>query len=216
MYKLVIFDLDGTLIDSVNDLAIATNRALAACGYPVHPTDAYRHFVGNGINKLLERALPEGYKSPENISEVRKLFLPYYTSHGTEHTAPYTGIVPMLMGLQLLGVRLAIASNKYHVITEQMVPHFFPTINFETVIGQRDNIPPKPDPAIVEDIHQRTKVAKSDTLYVGDTVIDIETARNAGLDMAAVTWGFRPKAELKAYSPKYLIDSPKGIISLFL
>ena len=211
MKSLLIFDLDGTLLDTVADLAASTNFALTQCGFPTHEVSAYHFFIGNGINKLFERALPENAKTQENILQIRHYFLKYYSAHSTELTVPYPGISELLQKLQSTGIKLAVASNKYQQATEELVQHFFPGIEFTAVFGQRENVPIKPDPTIVFDILDITKVAKRDTLYIGDSGVDMQTAQNAGIDAAGAIWGFRPRAELEAFSPRYLVENAEEL-----
>ena len=207
MPKLVIFDLDGTLINSVADLAVCTNYALEKFGFPSHTENEYRFFVGNGVNVLFEKALPQGYKTEEWIQKMREVMLPYYAEHCTDKTAPYKGIYPLIEKIKNNGIMLAVASNKYQAATTEMVRHFFPNINFVAVLGQIDGFPAKPHPQIVERIMQIANVQHSDTLYVGDTAVDIQTAKNAGVKVVGVTWGFRPRTELEAEYPDFIIDS---------
>lgn len=214
MKQLVIFDLDGTLLNTIADLAASTNYALSQHGFPTHPTAAYNYFVGNGINKLFERALPEGERTTENIRLIRESFLPYYDKHHTDHSSPYPGIPELLAELQEKGITLAVASNKYQSATEELVRHFFPTIRFAIVLGQRDGIPPKPDPAIVNEIIAFTGIAKENTLYVGDSGVDMQTVLNSKVDGVGVSWGFRPKEELEQFNPKYIVDQASEILSL--
>jgi len=216
MKSLLIFDLDGTLLDTVADLAASTNYALRQCGFPIHATDAYKFFVGNGINKLFERALPEGEKTQENILMVRQYFLEYYGTHNAELTTPYPGIVDLLKSLQVAGIKLAVASNKYQKGTEKLIKYFFSDIHFVAVYGQRENVPAKPDPTIVSDILEIAKVDKQNVLYVGDSGVDMQTAQNSGIDALGVSWGFRPRSEIQAFSPKYIVDQPSEILSIVL
>ncbi len=214
MKKLVIFDLDGTLLNTIADLAAATNQALAKLGYPLHDTPAYLRFVGNGINKLFERALPQEERTPENVLRVRALFVPYYNQHGTDLTRPYDGIPQVLETLQKQGIKLAVASNKYQQATGELVKHYFPQIAFSAVLGQREGLPTKPDPLFVKEILKQTACTPQDTLYVGDSDVDMQTAKNAGVDACAVTWGFRTREELAAYHPKYMADKPQDILHM--
>lgn len=204
--KLIIFDLDGTLLNTIADLANATNYALTHIGYSTHPTEAYKLFVGNGVRKLFERTLPEGSKTLENINKMVDLFMPYYDTNNTVDSSPYEGILTLLDTLQEQGYMLAVASNKYQSATEKLVKHYFPNINFIAVFGQREGINPKPDPTIVHDIISIAKVNRDEILYIGDSGVDIQTANNAGIDSCGVTWGFRPKEELAQFSPKYIVD----------
>ena len=146
MKKLIIFDLDGTLLNTIADLAQSTNHALQALGYPTHPESAYNFMVGNGINKLFERALPEGEKSEENVLRVRKKFVPYYDVHNADKSRPYPGIPELLEQLQEKGMILAVASNKYQSATVKLISHYFPNIRFTAVFGQREGVNVKPDP----------------------------------------------------------------------
>jgi phosphoglycolate phosphatase len=214
MKHLVIFDLDGTLLNTIADLAASTNFALAQNGFPTHDTAAYNYFVGNGINKLFERALPDGYKTEENIRLIRETFLPYYDKHNMDHSTPYPGIPELLSALQEKKITLAVASNKYQKATEQLVAHFFPTIHFAIVLGQREGIPPKPDPRIVQDILQFTGISKEDTLYIGDSGVDMQTINNSEVEGVGVTWGFRPRQELEKFNPSHIIDQAHEILSL--
>lgn len=214
MKKLIIFDLDGTLLNTIADLAGSTNHALKQCGFPEHETGEYPFFVGNGINKLFERALPEGEKSEENVLRVRKEFVPYYDKHNADFSTPYPGIPELLKTLQEKGLMLAVASNKYQSATEKLIAHYFPAIRFVAVFGQREGITPKPDPTIVHDILSIAQTDKEDVLYVGDSGVDMQTAINSGVTSCGVTWGFRPRAELEAFKPDYMVDSPEEILSL--
>ncbi len=216
MKKLIIFDLDGTLLNTIADLAHSTNFALESNGFPTHEIEEYKYFVGNGINKLFERALPEGEKSEENIAKVRNVFLVHYDRHNADHSRPYEGMVELLEQLQKKGIKLAVASNKYQAATEKLVPHFFPTVSFVAILGQREGINPKPNPTIVHDILSVANVTKEETLYVGDSNVDMQTAINSGVDACGVAWGFRPVAELGAYHPKYIAHKAADILSYII
>lgn len=214
MKKLVIFDLDGTLLNTIADLAQSTNHALHLLGYPTHHESAYNLMVGNGINKLFERALPEGEKSEENVLRIRKHFVPYYDAHNADKSRPYPGISEMLAQLQDQGLQLAVASNKYQAATEKLIAHYFPTIRFVAVFGQREGINVKPDPVIVYDILRIAKVDKEEVLYVGDSGVDMQTAINAGITSCGVTWGFRPRTELEEFHPNHLVNKAEEITAL--
>ena len=212
MKKLVIFDLDGTLLDTIADLAGATNYALAQLGYPTHDTDAIRTFVGNGINKLLERALPANEQTEENVMRMRSYFVPYYDAHNADLSSPYPGIEALLQSLQDNGIEIAVASNKYQEATTKLVKHYFPTIQFAEVLGQRENIPVKPHPTIVFDILNKTGIDKKEVLYVGDSGVDMQTAQNAEVDAIGVTWGFRSRTELETFHPLGIIDKAEELM----
>lgn len=213
MEKLVIFDLDGTLLNTIADLAYSTNYALQQNGFPVHAVETYNFFVGNGINKLFERALPEGMKTEENIGKIRKEFLPYYDQHNTDYTTPYAGILTVLGRLQEAGYLLAVASNKYQQATEKLIRHFFPEIRFISVLGQREGIAVKPDPAIVYTIMETAGVKKENVLYVGDSGVDMQTATNSGVTSLGVTWGFRPRTELEENHADAIVERPEEILA---
>lgn len=214
MKRLIIFDLDGTLLNTIADLAQSTNHALHTLGHPTHEESAYNFMVGNGINKLFERALPEGEKSEENVLRVRKEFIPYYDVHNADKSRPYPGISELLEQLQAKGLQIAVASNKYQAATQKLIAHYFPGIRFTAVFGQREGVNVKPDPAIVEDILAIAKVAKEDVLYVGDSGVDMQTAINAGVTSCGVTWGFRPRAELESFQPDNIVDKAADILKL--
>ena len=212
MKKLVIFDLDGTLLDTIADLAESANHALKQLGYPTRDVETIRTFVGNGVNKLLFRALPDEKKTEENMMRMRTHFVPYYDAHNADLSAPYPGIVALLEELQAKGLRMAVASNKYQEATVKLVKHYFPMIDFVEVLGQREGINVKPDPTIVFDILKKAGVSKEETLYVGDSGVDMQTAINAGVDAIGVTWGFRPRTELEDFHPMGLIDQAEELL----
>lgn len=214
--RLAIFDLDGTLLNTIADLATATNQALDACGFPTHPIEAYPFFVGNGINKLFERALPAEARTEENILRIRAHFLPYYDEHNADLSRPYPGIPQLLENLQAAGIQVAVASNKYHRATEKLIRHYFPTIRFAAILGQREGVPIKPHPQIVEDILALVPVSKEEVIHIGDSGVDMQTALNAGVESIGVTWGFRPREELLQYSPTHLADTAKEIENIIL
>lgn len=214
MIRLIIFDLDGTLLHTLDDLAVATNYALHSSGYPEHERSEYRFFVGNGITKLIERALPEAARREAVITRLREAFVRYYQQHKTDLTRPYPGIPELLQELHTQGRMLAVASNKYQQGTAELVRHFFGNDLFQAVLGQREGIPAKPHPAIVEEILRQTGCSCQESLYVGDSGVDMQTARNSGLVSIGVTWGFRPRTELEANGACHLIDAPQALLPL--
>ena len=214
MKELIIFDLDGTLLNTIADLAQSVNYALAQLGFPTHEEAAYNFMVGNGINKLFERALPEGEKTEENILRVRELFIPFYSEHKMDKSRPYPGIPELLDTLQKQDKLIAIASNKYQAGTEALIANYFPEIKFAAVFGQREGVSPKPDPTVVYDILDITRIPKENVLYVGDSGVDMQTAINSGITSCGVTWGFRPRTELENFNPNYIVDTGEEILGL--
>ena len=214
MKQLVIFDLDGTLINSIKDLGAATNFALEKNGFPTHPLEAYPMYVGNGVSKLIERALPDGQRSEAMIKKIRVDFTAYYDVHNTDYTQPYDGILPLLTYLQDHGIKIAVASNKYDAAAKALVAALFPTIHFTAVEGQKEGVPVKPDPSVVFEILGTAHIKKADVLYVGDSGVDMETARRACVDSVGVTWGFRSVNELRANYANHIVDTPDEIIPL--
>ena len=233
----LIFDLDGTLLNTIDDLGYACNHALQLAGYPVHPIEAYPAMVGNGINNLIRRALPEAVRTEETILRVREFFVPYYDKHNCDFTRPYSGIPELLATLKAQGHLLAVASNKYQAATEKIVNHFFPGI-FDVIFGEREGVNRKPDPQIVYDIlntlnppygeADRSTVGRkelstlndsqpstlnSQLIYLGDSLVDRDTARNAGLPFVACSWGFVPRERLVAEGIEHIIDHPVDLLN---
>ena len=212
---IIIFDLDGTLINTIDDLGQACNYALAACGFPTHKIEDYPRLVGNGINKLIERALPEKLRQEETVMQVREYFVPYYDEHNCDYTRPYEGIPQLLKTLKEQGHYLAVASNKYQVATEKIVAQLFPGI-FDIVLGERENIARKPDPQIVYDILStlNTQLSTTNCLYIGDSLVDAQTAKAANLPFVACTWGFCTKEQLLTVTPDHMVNHPLDILTL--
>ena len=214
---LIIFDLDGTLINTIDDLGQACNHALSACGYPTHKIEDYPRLVGNGINKLIERALPESDRNEETVMQLRAFFVPYYDEHNCDLTHPYDGIAALLETLKQQGHTLAVASNKYQAATEKIVAKLFPGI-FDVVLGERENVARKPDPQIVWDIVEaigrKGEEAIEDALYIGDSLVDAETAKAAKLPFVACTWGFCTREQLMTAQAHYMADHPKEILTI--
>ena len=217
---LIIFDLDGTLINTIDDLGQACNHALSACGFPTHKIEDYPRLVGNGINKLIERALPEEHRQQATVLRLREYFVPYYDAHNCDLTHPYDGIPELLQALKAAGHTLAVASNKYQAATEKIVAQLFPN-TFDVVLGERDGIARKPDPQIVWDIVERTaqsayslELSGKEILYIGDSLVDAETAKAANLPFIACTWGFCTTEQLLTAVPDYLVHHPSEILKL--
>ena len=185
-YKALVFDLDGTLLDTIADLGEAVNYALEKRGFPPHTLAEYRGMVGNGVRKLVERACPVNL-----LDECLADFMAYYESHIDVHTAPYAGMPELLEELSAAGVALAVASNKFQSGAEYLVRKLFPGIPFVAILGNREGCPLKPDPAIVETVLKQAGVAKADAALVGDSATDMKTAANAGIPGIAVAWGYQ-------------------------
>lgn len=213
---LVIFDLDGTLLNTIADLAAATNHALEQCGYPTHSPEAYPYFVGNGVRRLVERVLPEDERTDQNVDRMLRHFTEYYGSHLTDFTRPYPGLVELLAELTSHGMDVAVASNKYQEAVTELVAHFFPDTKWAAVEGQKVGVPTKPDPSIVFEIISKCPTPKSQILYVGDSGVDMTTAHRAGIESAGVTWGFRPVSELTENFADHIVSTPKEILDLAL
>ena len=212
MTKLAIFDLDGTLLNTVEDLGNATNYALEQSGFPIHPIDEYYQMVGRGIYNLFRAAIPSEYATEDNVQRMASYFIPYYDAHKCDCTRPYDGIPEMLKTITDRGVRLAVASNKYQDGAEKLVHHFFGDYEFVKILGQREGQPIKPDPAIVDQILAEVPyISKAETVYVGDSNVDMQTGANAKVRTIGVSWGFRGREELAAYHPSAIIDTPEDL-----
>ncbi|MBP3453812.1 MAG: HAD family hydrolase [Clostridia bacterium] len=205
MIQAVLFDLDGTLTNTLEDIAFAMNRALRLHGLPEHPVAAYRYMVGDGARVLARRAVG----AREELADAMfREYQAYYQEHNLDRSKPYEGIVQMLESLQEKGVKLCVFSNKPHADTCRVVRHFFPQINFAVVRGQIDGVPVKPDPAGALAVAREIGVAPEDFLYLGDTNVDMFCARNAGMHPIGVTWGFREAEELLEAGAEKLLHHP--------
>lgn len=212
MKDLVIFDLDGTLLNTIADLGSATNYALSKKGYTEHPLSSYNYMVGNGVRTLMERAAPDADK--EEIEELLGYFREYYDEHCTDQTKPYPGIPELLETLTANGVKVAVASNKYQAAVDKIVAHFFPGIPFVSIHGERPGYPRKPDPSIIFAVLSESPTPKSRTMMVGDSAVDMETARRACVNSVGVTWGFRPVSELRGAYADVIVSEPNDILRM--
>jgi len=210
-----LFDLDGTLLDTLGDLADSTNRSLASLGLPGHPVEAYRYFVGDGVAALSRRALPAERRDPATVEALQELFNRDYHGHWADKTRPYEGITGLLDALSSRGIPMAILSNKPHSFTVDMVGHFFAAWSFSAVCGARDSRPRKPDPAAALEISVEMGLGPAQMLYAGDTRTDMDTARNAGMFAVGVLWGFRPRAELEEGGAQALVSRPEELLAYF-
>lgn len=204
----VIFDLDGTLLDTLDDLRDALNHTLTAFGYPLRTLEEVRRFVGNGIPDLIERAT-----SPDApIQKMLDVFLPYYQLHNMDKTRPYAGIGETLDRLKKRGRSMAVVSNKVHAATQALCGRFFPQV--DAVVGSQPGLPNKPAPDMVWAAMERLGVGPEETVYVGDSEVDLATARNAGLDCVCVTWGFRDREELERRGGTVFAASPEELAAV--
>ena len=215
-YRLAIFDLDGTVLDTLADLADATNAALLQGGYPVRTKEEICSFVGDGIQKLIERALPSGATKSE-VVQTLQIFKEYYGAHCADKTRPYEGICRLLSRLRAVGVKTAILSNKADFATRALAKTYFEGL-FDAVAGEREHqgIPKKPSPEGVQLLCEECGVSAAETVYIGDSEVDVKTAKNAGVDAVLVSWGFRSRKALLASGAKVIVDAPKELQELVL
>ena len=213
-YKAAIFDLDGTLIDSLADLADSANEMVAGFGFPQHDLDKYRYFVGNGSRKLIERCLPaEKAADSAFVDEALAKYKLCYDRNLTHKTVCYEGIMDMLTALQAKHIPLGICTNKHQSAADIIVDKLFPKDMFVSVIGDCKDMPRKPDPKKVLLIAAKMGVKPAEVAYFGDTSVDMDTANNAGMLPIGVTWGFRPQEELVEHGAKILLDTPMELFS---
>lgn len=215
MYQYVIFDLDGTILNTIDDLAGAGNWVCRNHGWPTHTVEEFKYFVGNGMANLARRFAPEEQRTPEGIAAILEEFMPYYNAHKEDKTAPYPGIRELLGRLKGAGVRMAVLSNKAHSLAPAIIEGYFPGM-FDCVQGAVDGFPTKPDPALLHRLMGELGAAAEDTLFVGDSNVDIRTARNGGLTGCGVLWGFRTRAELEAEGADCIVETPEGLAELIL
>ena len=212
-YKAILSDLDGTLLDTLEDISNAVNRVLAGKGFPTHELDVYRYFVGDGSAMLINRALPEEKRTDDVIRGCLKQFLEDYGRNLNIKTKPFEGIPEMLDALKDRGLKMAILSNKPHELTKQCATKLLSNWNFDVVIGQRNGVPPKPDPAGALEVADRLNIPPADFLYMGDSGVDMKTAVASGMFPVGVLWGFRSMGELKDNGSLALVDHPSEILS---
>lgn len=210
-YKTYIFDLDGTLLNTLADLAASTNYALRQYALPEHSIDDVRRFVGNGVKKLMERAVPNGLDNPQ-FEEVYATFRQHYMEHSLDTTRPYDGIVSTLAELKARGKRIAVVSNKMYEATQELCRHFFGDY-VEVAIGEREDIKKKPAPDTVNEAFRQLGVSKEGAVYVGDSDVDVMTAKNSGLPCISVLWGFRDRDFLIAHGATTFVSKPEDILT---
>ena len=214
MYKHVIFDLDGTLLNTIDDLADTGNHVCTLHGWPTHTVDAFKLMVGNGIPKLVERFAPQG-TSQEVLDQAFQEFMDWYGVHKEDKTAPYAGMPEVTKALREAGVSIAVLSNKADVMAGPVVEHYYPGI-FPVVQGALPGLPTKPDPTLLHKLMDRLGATKEDTLFVGDSNVDIRTAKNGGLTGCGVLWGFRSQEELEAAGADVIVSTPQELLDLIL
>lgn len=205
-----IFDLDGTLLSTLNDLATSTNYALRWAGMPERTTEEIRMFVGNGVKLLMERAIPNGINNPK-FEETYAKFREHYLEHNLDTTSPYEGIPALLRELKRRGKKLAIVSNKFYAATQDLAKHFFPD-TIEVAIGERETIRKKPAPDTVLEALRQLGASKEGAVYIGDSDVDIMTAKNCGLPCISVLWGFRDKDFLIQHGGTIFVNKPADIL----
>ena len=205
--KLIIFDLDGTLLNTIGDLAVGCDHMLSLRGLPTHTYEQYCSFVGNGILRLVERALPEELRTEEYVKAARKDFVEYYIDHIDLKTIPYDGMTELVEELRQSGAKLAVASNKFQAGTEKLIRKFFPEVEWVEICGNREGVPLKPDTALVDLILDKAGVERKNCYMLGDSAVDILTAQNAGIHSIGVSWGFRSREELEQAGAEQIADT---------
>ena len=214
MYRCVIFDLDGTVLNTLDGLADAGNYALSQMRLPTHPTESYRYYVGNGIPKLIERMLPKN-ADEATFSKAYEAFRSYYNIHMNDKTVPYPGIPELLRTLKEKGVKLALVSNKAHGFAAEMIERYFPK-TFDVVFGSVEGFPKKPDPYWVLRALKTLAVKPEEAFYVGDSGVDMQTAHRAELIACGVSWGFRDREELKENGADIICDDPEKLFAMIM
>lgn len=214
MYKLAVFDMDGTILDTLEDLKDSVNYALAECGYPQRTYDEVRRFVGNGIRKLIERAVPDGV-SVSDIDRVHEVFTGYYKVHCADKTKAYDGIKPLLEEFRANGIKTAVVSNKADYGVQELCKEYFDGL-FDYAVGEREGIRRKPAPDSVNEALRVLETDKSEAVYIGDSDVDFETAVNAGLPCISVLWGFRDEEFLRSKGASLFVREPSEILNIVL
>ena len=214
MYSYVIFDLDGTLLNTIDDLADTGNHVCALHGWPAHPVEAYKRMVGNGIPKLVERFAPAG-TDRDTLDQAYGEFMAWYGLHKEDKTAPYPGMKGAALRLKQAGVSIAVLSNKADEMAGPVVEHYYPGV-FPIVQGALPGLPTKPDPTLLRRLMERMGADPRNTLFVGDSNVDIQTAKNGGLASCGVLWGFRSRQELEAEGADFLARTPEELTGLVL
>lgn len=215
MYQYVIFDLDGTLLNTLDDLGDAGNYTCRQMGWPEHPMDAYKYFVGNGMEKLVERFTPQEHRTPGILKEVLDIFIPFYNLHKEDKTLPYDGITETLDRLKKAGIKMAVLTNKADHLARPVVEQYFPG-QFDFVQGALPGQSTKPNPTLLHQLMEKMGATQENTLFVGDSNVDIRTAINGGLTGCGVLWGFRTRQELVEEGADILVETPRQLAELIL
>ncbi|MGN0985109.1 MAG: HAD family hydrolase [Candidatus Enterenecus sp.] len=214
MYTHAIFDLDGTLLNTIDDLADAGNHVCAAHGWPTHTVEEYKRMVGNGIPKLVSRFAPAGPGETELAAALAE-FSAYYGQHKEDKTAPYEGVLQAVNTVKQNNLTVAVLSNKAHDLAGPVVEHYYPGV-FAAVQGALPGVPAKPDPTLLRRLMEQLEAAPETTLFVGDSDVDILTGKNGGLATCGVLWGFRSRQELEQAGADYIIEAPEQLVKLIL
>lgn len=213
MIKAVLFDLDGTLVDSLTDLADGVNRAIAQRGFATHPVEAFKYFVGDGIPKMIERALPENCRDAATVDEIKKDFLEYYSQHYADNTYAYNGMPELVNTLKNQGYIIAVVTNKQQDMADEVVKSLYGDV-FDLIFGKREGIPAKPDPTAALMAMEQLGVKPEECVFIGDSGMDVATAVNSGAVPVGELWGFRDREELLKNGAKYIIEKPQQLLDI--
>lgn len=212
MIKNVVFDMDGTILNTIDDLFNSVNFALKSCGHPLRSMQEVLSFVGNGVQKLIERALPVGFTQVQ-FEDCFKIFMEYYNEHKNDNTAPYDGILELMSQLQKKGIKMSVVSNKFDAGVKELASKLFAGF-LPVAIGESKEVKPKPNPSGVWLALDLMGAKKEESVYIGDSEVDFETAKNSGLTFVAVTWGFRPRELHERLGAKYIADTPLEVVNI--
>ena len=213
MIKAVLFDLDGTLVNSLADLANSVNFALSSLGFKTHETEEFKYFVGDGIPKMIERALPEDKRDEINVQKVKDVFLKYYALHFADNTVPYDGIIELVSHLSKSGIKIAVVTNKAQEMADKVVFGAFGNV-FDLVFGKREGIPAKPDPAAAIAVMKHLNVTPEECIFIGDSGVDVLTGANSKALPVGELWGYREEEELLKNGAKYIIKRPEELLEI--
>ena len=211
--KAALFDLDGTLADSLYDLADSANYVLKTCGYPEQDIEDYKYYVGDGLTKLIERVLPPEKITGDEIERIRSLWTEYYGAHCLDKTTPYEGMAETLVKLNERGIKLGVVTNKSEELAVKIVNHLYGPV-FDYIGGIKDGVPLKPDPFLANEALSRFNASGAECIFIGDTSVDMATAANAGCVPAGALWGFRTEDELRRSGAAYLLKEPTDLLKI--